>query len=160
MNGAMRIEERNKNYQRGIDVKEMKRKREEEAIQLRRRKRDELMVQKRAMGADRAVKRTEDRDYDSNLFLFPADMIKGALQDNDFRLGSVDLTAFQRFTLLIHLIVSEDNLTVLAEAVRVLRQLLSGNNPPPLQMFKEIGIITKLIKLLNSKILESQLDVS
>ncbi|CAG9334141.1 unnamed protein product [Blepharisma stoltei] len=146
-----RIEDRKKNYQKGVDILEMKKKREEGAIQLRKKKRNEHICKKRAMGVDRIVASNDMRDYQPNTFSFPAEMVPAVLEKRDQRLAAPDYSAFQRFTLLVHFIIAEEDEAVLTEAAKVLRKLLAGNSQPSLKTLVEIGISSKLIKLLSSK---------
>lgn len=120
----------------GLDAKELRRRREEDSIQLRKQKRDDVLSKKRTlapaeyhndepltdMGDDDDMARYDKIDVATELTLSP-DMIQGIMQNED--------------------------LGLLLESAQRIRRLLSREPQPPFDDVINSGLIPRLVHLLD-----------
>jgi hypothetical protein len=118
----------------GLDAKELRRRREENSIQLRKQKRDDVLSKRRTLGpinsrdemdddGDEANSmRSDGAEVDDQQFLLTRDMIDGLMQD--------------------------ENLPLLIESAQKIRKLLSREPQPPFDDVIQNNLVPRLAHLL------------
>ena len=145
-----RLEERRKNFQKGIDADELRRRREEGAVELRKKKRNEHITKKRALYTQAGKSAMEVDDRKSQQIVFDALLIPQELIQLDSRLISPEISPYQRLEFLLDLISSCEDISILRLAVQTLRKVISSETSPPLEQVGNSGIVSKLVRLLDT----------
>lgn len=129
MNGARptsRNERRKKDFKKGIDAEDARRKREDNIVQLRKDKRDENLQKKRAV--------------------LPASGVGGAIEDSN-RGGGSAAQKLERLPYMVQGVWSE-NLEQQIEATTQFRKLLSIERNPPIEEVISQGVIPRFVQFL------------
>lgn len=144
-----RLNNRIKNFQKGLDTDQVRKKLEDGAIELRKKKRIEHIAKKRALNSNfpQATVLTEGMSD-----LIPdASLISVVLLEAEPRLCHTEIPPTQRLLILLNLIRTYDDLKVLQAAVYTLRVILSSQKFPPLEAVVQSGVVSKIIALLDSE---------
>lgn len=115
----------------GLDAKELRRRREEEGVQLRKQKRDDVLSKRRTLGPQTA------RD----------DMV----DDDEAGLTRVDGPDYKRFPVsreMVEGLMQDDNLQLLIENAQKVRKILSKEPQPPIDEVIQSGVIPRFAELL------------
>lgn len=145
-----RIEERKKNFQKGIDAEELRRRREEGAVELRKKKRNEHISKKRALSTQAGKSAMEVDERRSQQIVFDAMLIPQELISIEPQFISAEITPYDRLNLLLSLISSSDDILLLRLSVQTLRKVISAETSPPLEQVGGSGIVDRLISLLDT----------
>ena len=133
-----RIEDRNKSYQRSLDAEEVKKRRDDNIVELRKKKR-----------IDNLVKRSRNTLDSTDLINFDPSQINEILVKAEPRLTLINISSTERMSILINLISLTNDESTLNPALELLRKLASSENPHPLSIIIQSGITRKIIGLLN-----------
>jgi len=144
-----RLDSRIKNFQKGLDPEQVRKRLEEGAVELRKKKRIEHISKKRAMITDFGNQASAHSEVNSDGIL-DASLISSVLLEIQPQLGSAEIESSERLSMLIDVIRRYDDLNVLKHAVYTLRVILSSNHAAPLETVVQSGIVGKIIELLDS----------
>uniref|UniRef100_A0A6G1S6W7 Importin subunit alpha n=1 Tax=Aceria tosichella TaxID=561515 RepID=A0A6G1S6W7_9ACAR len=117
----------------GLDAKELRRRREEDSVQLRKQKRDDVLSKRRTLGPvsprDEMVDddesgsiKSDGADFTNQQFPVTREMVEGLMQD--------------------------ENLTLLIENAQKVRKILSKEPQPPIDEVIQSGVIPRFAELL------------
>ncbi|CAG9318785.1 unnamed protein product [Blepharisma stoltei] len=153
-----RIEERNNNYQKLPDYSTVLQKREEGAIQLRKKKRTENTLKKRALLAPEII------EADPSLLERPKTPLNfrysSTLIELCPALGTFDISPNDKISILFELIKKPQNLEITSELVKLLRKIFSSEQNPPLAEAVTSGVSIVLIELLRTAPLYIKLEAA
>jgi len=144
-----RLEERKKNFQKLPDEEEVKRKRDETIVQLRKKKRSDHIAKKRALMSSSGKTAQDSEAISSGPLTFEPHKVPQALANIEPRLIEESLSHSQRLSLLISFIQSSQNPTELNLAVQTLRGLISFEYNSPVEAIGGLDIHKKLIECLS-----------
>lgn len=113
------IQIRNQSYQKSIDVEDLKRKRDENVIEIRKKKRIEHVNKKRALYHDTELS-----------FEFNCDKVPDLLANVSPNIKSDDMSSLERFGVLLDIINRNESLEILGVCVKIFSGILSSSNPP------------------------------
>ncbi|CAG9315249.1 unnamed protein product [Blepharisma stoltei] len=145
-----RIEERKRNYQKGIDLSELKRKRDDDAVELRRKHRLANIHKKRAVCVDGNQIVSDYNKENLKEFEFPTNFVPTELAMHENRLISAEIAPMDRFSILLAIINSQ-NRENLQEALVLLGKLLPFADLAVFNMIFQQEICSKLIKFLSER---------
>ena len=137
-----RIDERNKSFQRSYDADEIRKKREDSVVELRKKKRLESYAKR--------SKIAEPGNFvDDNLISFDTSQIESLLAVAEPILVNSSVSSSDRVLALINLIIMSENTQILNAAVDLLRKLSANENSKPLHIIAQTNVTGKLIRLLD-----------
>ncbi|OMJ69073.1 hypothetical protein SteCoe_33310 [Stentor coeruleus] len=144
-----KIKIRNTKFLKSFNPDKLKRKREEDIIELRKQKRIDQLVKKRFL-----LKQTEEVSPEpyiqgSEYINFSQSLITKNLSEKCPELLNLDLIPSERLFLLIKYIQNLEDPSDLLDPIKTLRHVLSQDRTCPINLFMSTGISTKLIKTLN-----------
>ncbi|OMJ94118.1 hypothetical protein SteCoe_2750 [Stentor coeruleus] len=134
------VEERNKSFFKHLDVDELKKRREESMVELRKKKRFEAIVKRSRISADT-----------QNLFNLESSDIEPILLRAEPQLGNPNLKSQQKLELLINLVVFCNDSLILKPAIVLLCKLSSLDNKKLLEIISRFDLFQKLSVLLKSE---------
>lgn len=143
-----RLDSRIKNFQKGLDPEQVRKRLEEGAVELRKKKRIEHISKKRAMitGFGKQASAHSEGNSDG---MFDTSLISSILLEIQPQLGSVEIESSERLSMLIDVIRRYDDLNVLKPAIYTLRVILSSSQAAPLEAVVQSGIVSKIIEMLD-----------
>lgn len=117
----------------GLDAKELRRRREEEGVQLRRQKRDDVLSKRRTLG--------------------PSNLRDEMVDDDDTGAGRSDFTdpSDQQYPVtkeMVDGLMQDENLQLLIENAQKVRKILSKEPQPPIDEVIQSGVIPRFAELL------------
>jgi importin subunit alpha-6/7 len=133
-------DERRRNFQKGLDSTDSRRRREEETAKIRKNKREELALKRRNIGAAIATTNTAN-----NLLLKAAEAPIVEVGD--------DLHTYIQQ-------VSSHDLTIVLSGVRSVRKILSREASPPIDDVIQSGVVSRFVQLLQSTHDEIQFEAA
>lgn len=114
----------------GLDSRELRRRREEEGIQLRKQKRDDLLSKRRTIDVEDNEMCNNDHDTGDN-----------SPSNNDLSIGTVTQE-------MVNCLMQDENLGMLIENAQRIRKILSKEPHPPIEEVISSGLIPRFVKLL------------
>lgn len=156
----IRLEERNKHYLKVTDEDEMRKKRDEGSVELRKKKRFEHFSKRRAVGTGANRVAEDPTENDSENFEIDAEWISTELKKLDPRLSNNSYTPLQLFMALASHINPVSDLKMLREAVGSLRKILSECKAFPFGLILTSGCSLNLIQLLSHENLQVKIDAA
>lgn len=133
-----RIEERNKAFLKNFDADEIKKRRDDNVVELRKKKRLESLV-----------KRSRNMQDSSAMISFDPSQVEDLLARAEPQLKDPNISSTQRILLLTSLISHTAELEVLNQSIEILCKIASSEHPQPLSVIWESGISQKLIEFLS-----------
>ena len=133
-----RIEERNKAFLKNFDADETKKCIDDNAVELRKKKRLESLV-----------KRSRNMQDSSAMISFDPSQVEELLARAEPQLKDPNISSTQRILLLTSLISKTKELEVLDQSIEILCKIASIEHPQPLSVIWESGISLKLIEFLS-----------
>lgn len=134
------VEERNKSFFKHLDVDELKKRREESMVELRKKKRFDAIVKRSRISADT-----------QNLFNLESSDIEPILLRAEPQLGNSSLKSQQKLELLINLLVFCNDSLILKPAIVLLCKLSSLGNKKLLGIISRFDLFQKLSVLIKSE---------
>lgn len=142
------FEERKKTFQKGIDFDEVRRRREEGVVELRKQKRSDHVVKKRAMLNSGTIHAVDSGALVDGVFNFTNEMIPMELAQIFPELVRPDLDEYARLGLLCEYIATLNEIEPLKFAISVLRQILSVDQGAPIDFVGANPVVVRLVALL------------
>ncbi|CAG9322377.1 unnamed protein product [Blepharisma stoltei] len=152
-----RIEDRLKNYQKSLNPDDLKRKHQEGLAELRKKKRIEHINKKRAFGRDPVF---DTPQTEESHIVFPYEYISQELANFDRRLVDLELTPSTRISCLISNLNTCEDQGILLHIIQTFRKLLNGKDSPPASLISELNPVVKLLRMLTTKNVPIQSEVS
>ena len=140
-----KLEERRKGFQRGVDFDEVRRKREEGSVQLRKVKRSEHIAKKRALTGKVAQSAEDTGDG----LAFSPEFISPTLALLNPSLASEQLSDTERLDGVLSLLASATDLETLLATTEAIRKATSVEYNPPLVYIGRSAAAPKLVSLLS-----------
>ncbi|CAG9316012.1 unnamed protein product [Blepharisma stoltei] len=157
---SYRLEFRNKNYQKGLDVEEFLRKKDDAVVELRKLKRIEHINKKRRVFVGARVAAIEPTEDSLENFSFESSLVSEELIKFDKRLVSPQLSISERFLILLSHIHPAETPRILLEALTTLRKILSECSSTPFSLLVRSGATMNLIKLLSQNDLALKAEIA
>ena len=142
-----KIEERLKSFQRGKDLEDIRRKRDEDNVQLRKLKRSEHIAKKRALTGKVAQSSGDTSDSLS----FGPDYIPVRLSQLHPQLLSDQMQDTERLDLVLDLLLTASDFEVLTSAAEALRKVLAAETSPPINYIGLSPAAGRLVSLLSAQ---------
>lgn len=114
----------------GLDAKELRRRREEEGVQLRKQKRDDVLSKRRTLGPSARDEMVDDDDTST-------------IRGDDFKNKQFPVSRE-----MIEGLMQEENLQLLIENAQKVRKILSKEPQPPIDEVIQSGVIPRFAELL------------
>lgn len=115
----------------GLDAKELRRRREEEGVQLRKQKRDDVLSKRRTLGPQTAREDMVDDDE------------AGMIRVDDFKNKQFPVSRE-----MVEGLMQDENLQLLIENAQKVRKILSKEPQPPIDEVIQSGVIPRFAELL------------
>jgi Atypical Arm repeat/Importin beta binding domain/Armadillo/beta-catenin-like repeat len=133
-----RIEDRNKLFQKFPDSEEVKRRRDDSFVELRKKKR-----------IDSLLKRSRTNLVNSGTFQFDANQIEQIILSLQPDLVNESISTSDKIIMLISIINSSNDFKVLDASIELLRKVVSSENNYELALIGDSNVSIKLISLLS-----------
>ncbi|CAG9320031.1 unnamed protein product [Blepharisma stoltei] len=155
---STRLEQRNNNFQKLPDYSKLLQRRDEGAVELRKKKRTENALKKRALLSTEALEVSstviEGSREVMNVFYSPS------LLQTCPALGSFDIPPNDKTLMIFNLIKQPQSPDILKELMSLLRKILSADQNPPLAEAVKSGVSNVLIELLRTASLDIRLEAA
>lgn len=150
-----RIEERLKTFQRGKDIDDLRRKRDDGNVQLRKIKRSEHIAKKRALSGKVAQSSGDTSEY----FSFTPEFIPAPLSTLfPLLLDPDQLSDSDRLDKVLDLLITSTDPTIMMSATKAVKQALSTDSNSPINYIGMSAAPERLISLLASENQELVID--
>jgi hypothetical protein len=145
------FEERKKQFQKGVDFDEVRRRREEGVVELRKQKRTQHVAKKRAMLTSGTILAIDSGVLGEGVFRFTESMVPGDLAAVCPRLVAQELDHWTRLGTLCDCIVGLVEIGPLKSSVMLLREVLSLDQGAPIDFVGQNPVVEKLVYVLGSR---------
>jgi len=153
-----RLEERNRTFQKGVDLDEVRRRREEGVVELRKKNRNQQVAKKRAVLTAEGKTAGEAINNFKESVTIEHSWISVELKDYAPQISDQSIAPESRLDTLLDVICTCSDLTVLVKALEVLRKVLSVDLSPPFSQVMKSDVIKRIIEMLDVE--ELQLEAS
>lgn len=154
----LKLENRSKIYKSGFDLEDVRKRREEGLIELRKKKRDDHVSKKRALVTDSGKLAKEAISLSNETVVFKTEWVDIDLSSAEPRLISAELPSESRLIILLEIILGIEDLPLLFKSIQTLRKILSDEIPPPLVFIAKSGVSRRLIDLISVDLIELQIE--
>lgn len=153
-----KIKIRNNKFLQSFNSDKLKRKREEDIVELRKQKRTEQAVKKRFLIKNSKEVSSEPYIQGSEYISFSQSLLTKDLSNKCPELLNPDLSSSERLFILIKYIQEIENPPDLLDPIKTLRLILSQDRVCPIHLFMNTGISSKLINSLSIGIKDLQIE--
>lgn len=151
------LEERITKYHKQPDADILRRKHTESMIELRKKKRHELITKKRAVDTGNGAVSEDANESTRQRYDFKIEDVSEVVSQLDDRIIDPKLEDLQRFVILLHMILESESSVLLEVGISTLRKWLMENNIP-VSIIQETKLCQKLVNCLSIDYKELQFE--
>ncbi|CAG9318942.1 unnamed protein product [Blepharisma stoltei] len=155
---SSKFENRNKKFKSSFDIEDIRKRRGEGLIELRKKKRDDHISKKRALISESGKLAQEAIVLTNETVVFKYEWVDSDLIAAEPRLISPEIAPESRLVILLEIILGIEDWTILFKSIQTLRKILSDETPPPLLMITKSGVSRKLIDLISYDLIDLQIE--
>jgi importin subunit alpha-6/7 len=151
-------EKRNSQFQQSFYPDQLRRKREEGLVELRKQKRSQQIAKKRAFQKENILKIEDCPSTPAEFFTLELNWVSSELSNALPLIVNTLIPVKDRILLLLDYIEALSDISTLFHPIQTLRKILSSEGTPPLNFIMRTGISTKIVALLNTNCIPLQTE--